>query len=141
MSPLDRLLPFVLQHPLHRMMGVETIDAVDGQASLEIEVTAERVNAAGMFHGGLVYTLCDMACYAALLTQLEDGENATTHDLHVSLLRAARLGDRVRFVGRVLRKGRSLAFLEAEAWQGEQRIARATVTKSILRIGRAAPPP
>lgn len=133
MSPIDRLLPFVLEHPLHRMMGVTAIEASDGQASLEVEVTAERVNAAGMFHGGLVYTLCDMACYAALLTRLQDGENAATHDLHVSLLRAARLGERVRFTGRVLRQGRNLAFMDAEAWSGGQLLARATVTKSILR--------
>lgn len=86
-----------------------------------------------MFHGGVVYTVCDMACYAALLGELADGENAATHDIHVSVMRAARVDDRVRFISRVIRRGRNIAFTEAEARCGEDLLARASVTKSILR--------
>ncbi|MDP3859912.1 MAG: PaaI family thioesterase [Stagnimonas sp.] len=134
MSPLEQYLPMIVQHPLHQAMGVRQIDAADGKASLEVVVGAGMVNPAGMFHGGIVYTLCDMVCYAALVSQLQPGENAATHDLHVSILKAARLGETVRFEGRVLRAGRSVAFMEAVAMQGERLLARATVTKSILRV-------
>lgn len=131
-SSLAQFLPTVIEHPLHRAMGVEAIDAADGQSRIEVSVGAGMVNAAGMFHGGIVYTLCDMACYAALLSVLPEGENAATHDLHVSLMRAARIGDRVCFSGRVIRRGRSIAFMEAEARCRDQLLARATVTKTIL---------
>ena len=137
MKPLDHFLPFLLDNPLHQLMGVRSIHGADGRSSIEVEVGPDMVNAAGMFHGGIVYTLCDMACYVALLGELEEGENAATHDLHVSLMRAAQIGDTVRFTGRILRRGRSVAFLESEAHCGDQLLARATVTKTVLR-NRAA---
>lgn len=133
MSPLDQYLPQMLQHPLHRAMGVRDIRVEPGRAVLEVKVDEQMVNPAGMFHGGIVYTLCDMVCYAALVAQLKPGENAATHDLHVSVMKAARIGDTVRFEGRVLRAGRSVAFMESQALLGDQLLARATVTKSILR--------
>lgn len=132
-TPLDRFLPAVTQHPLHQAMGVTHISALNGEAQLDIVVSDTTTNPAGVFHGGVVYTLCDMACYAALLSVLNDGENAVTHDIHVSMLRAARLGDRVQFSAQVLKRGRSVAFMAAEARNGEELLARATVTKSILR--------
>lgn len=135
MTPLEKLLPLVTQHPLHRAMGVTTIDAADGRAQLEIVVAGDTVNPAGVFHGGVAYCLCDMACYAALLSVLKGDENAVTHDIHVSMLRGARIGDRVRFSARVLKRGRNVAFMEAEAHCGDQLMARATVTKSILGTG------
>lgn len=136
MSALERLLPAMLDHPLHRAMGVERIDVDSDGARIDIVVGAGAVNPAGLFHGGIVYTVCDMACYAALLALLEEGENAATHDIHVSVLRAARAGDCVRFTGRVLRRTRNVAFLEAEARSNGELLARAAVTKSILHPRR-----
>ena len=133
MSALEQFLPYVVGHPQHRAMGVERIEAADGRSRVEIDVAGDMVNAAGMFLGGNVYTICDMACYAALLSELPEGHNAVTHDIHVSLMRGARAGDRVVFTGRVIRRGRSVAFMEAEAHVGDEVMARATVTKSILK--------
>jgi acyl-coenzyme A thioesterase PaaI-like protein len=80
----------------------------------------------------VVYALGDTICLAALLGLLAPGETAVTHDLHVSMLRAARLGDEVRFTGRVIRRGRAIAFMEAVVESGDQLLARITSTKSIL---------
>lgn len=132
-TAVEQLLPFVTSHPLHRAMGVRTIETADGSSTIDVTVEGDMVNAAGMFHGGIVYSLCDMACYSALLTRLQPGENAATHDIHVSLMGAARTGERVRFTGTVLRQGRNVAFMEAHAHCGDRLLARATVTKTILR--------
>ncbi len=137
MSAYDSLISAVLEHPLHRAMGVETIEASAGRSRIELAIGANAVNMAGVLHGGVVYTVCDMACYAALLTLLPEGDYAVTHDIHVSLLRAARLGDRIVFSGRVIKRGRGIAFMEAEAHCGDQLLARATVTKSILKTAAA----
>ena len=120
-------------HPLHRMMGVEKIESVNGSSSIAFTVGDMSVNARGAFHGGVAYTICDMACYSALLGLLNEGENAATHDIHVSLLRAAVRGDRIVTTGKVIKRGRNVAFMEAEMHCGDELIARATVTKSILR--------
>jgi uncharacterized protein (TIGR00369 family) len=120
-------------------MGVKTIHASGGEARIDVTVVKDTTNAAGLFHGGVIYTLCDMACYAALLSLLKDGENAATHDIHVSVLRAGKSGDQVRVTGKVIKHGRSVAFMEAQAHSGDQLLARATVTKSILRSGGGKP--
>ena len=133
MRSIRDVLAAVESHPLHRYIGVETIHAAQGRAHFEITVGSNTVNTYGAFHGGVVYTLCDMACYAALMSELAEGEDAVTHDIHVSLLRAAKIGDRIRFQGKVIKRGRNLGFMESEAYLGEQLIARATVTKSILK--------
>lgn len=127
------ILTSVETHPLHRFMGVDRIDAANGVSSIAIAVGDNTVNARGAFHGGVAYTLCDMACYAALLCELNEGENAATHDIHVSLLRAARRGDRVIASGKVIKRGRNVAFMEATLHCDGELLARATVTKSILR--------
>lgn len=135
MPQLQELLAGIARHPLHRYMGVQTIEAADGVSSIALTISEHAVNARGAFHGGVAYTLCDMACYAALLSELAEGENAATHDIHVSLLRAASLGDRVVVSGKVIKRGRSVAFMEAAIHCEGELIARATVTKSILRAG------
>lgn len=133
MSALEQLLPMVLAHPLHQYIGVDAIDAADGRSRIEIVIGDNTVNPRGAFHGGVAYLLCDMACYAALLSVLAEGENAVTHDLHVSMLRAAKLGDRVVASANVIKRERNIAFMDAALHCGEQLLARATVTKSILR--------
>ena len=133
MRSIRDMLATVESHPLHRYIGVETLHAKQGRSHFEIVVGSNTVNPYGVFHGGVVYTLCDMACYVALLSELASGEDAVTHDIHVSVLRAAKIGDRIRFQGKVIKRGRNLGFMEAEAYLGEQLIARAAVTKSILK--------
>lgn len=133
MSALERFLPHILGHPLHRALGLETIDAGQGRSRFEVLIGPDMVNVAGMFHGGIVYLLADLACFAAVLSELKDDEFAVTHDIHVSMLRAAKLGQRASFEARVLKLGRSVAFMEAQVRCGEELLARATVTKSILR--------
>lgn len=135
MRALERILPLVENHPLHRYLGVEKIHADAGCSRIEIAVGDGAVNPRGAFHGGVAYTLCDMACYTALLSELKDDEDAATHDIHVSVLRAAQRGDRVVATGKVIKRGRNIAFMEAELHCGDRLLARASVTKSILQTG------
>ena len=88
-----------------------------------------------MLHGGVVYTLLDVASFLALLPHLSDDEHAVTHDLTVSLLRPVVADERVDVTGTVLRRGRGVAFMRAEAAVDEQVVAAAQVTKSIVRAG------
>lgn len=133
MRSIREVLTVLESHPLHRFVGVETIHAEQGRAHFGITIDNNTVNSRGAFHGGVLYTLCDMVCYAALMSELAEGEDAVTHDIHVSVMRAAKIGDRIHFQGRVIKHGRNLGFMESEAYLGEQLIARATVTKSILK--------
>jgi len=122
----------VLDHPLHQFLGVADISSEDGQGEIRIKVSEELVNPAGLFHGGVVYVLSDVCAYAGLLNLLSDNEEAVTHDLHVSVLRPAKLGDEVVFRSDVVKRGRQLCFLDVTASVNEKVIATARVTKSII---------
>ena len=119
--------------PLHRFLGMELRDPEDPAAGIWFPVAGPAQNQAAVLHGGVVYTLMDVASFLALVPQLGDDEHAVTHDLTVSLLRPVAADRRVDVVGSVLRRGRAVAFLRAEATVDGEVVAAAQVTKSIVR--------
>jgi uncharacterized protein (TIGR00369 family) len=124
----------VLDIPLNRFLGMELRNPADPAAGVWFPVGSSAQNQAAVLHGGVVTTLLDTACYLALLPQLSDGEHAVTHDLTVSLIRPVAADARVDVVGSVVRRGRTVAFLRAEATVDGEVVAAAQVTKSVVRL-------
>jgi uncharacterized protein (TIGR00369 family) len=104
-----------------RTLGVEVDEAVEGRVKLRVPLRDELRNAAGApLHGGVLSALVDMAVGGALSTMHEQaagGVGQTTLDLNVSFLAAAGDGD-ILAEGRLLRRGRSIAFGEARITDG-----------------------
>ena len=125
----------VLDIPLHRFLGMELRDPAEPSAGIWFPVAGPAQNQAAMLHGGVVYTLLDVASFLALLPHLSDDEHAVTHDLTVSLLRPVSAGRRVDVRGTVLRRGRAVSFMRAEATVEGDIVAAAQVTKSVVRAG------
>ena len=125
----------VLDIPLHRFLGVELLDPADPAAGIWFPVGVPAQNQVRLLHGGVVTALLDVASYLALLPHLADDEHAVTHDQSVSLLRPVSADRRVEVVGTVLRRGRSVAFLRAEATVEGTVVATAQVTKSVVPAG------
>ena len=124
----------VLDIPLNRFLGMQLRDPSDPSAGVWFTVGPAAQNQAGVLHGGVVTTLLDTAAYLGLLPSLADDEHAVTHDLTVSLLRPVAADRRVDVAGTVLRRGRAVAFLRAEATADGQLMATAQVTKSVVRL-------
>lgn len=124
-----------LDVPLHHFLGVELVGQEPGQAVARFQAGPNTLNYAGAMHGGVAYALLDAVCYMALAPLLRRGENAVTHDLHVSVLRPVLPGQEVELRGRVVQKGRSLVFCESQAWAAGRLAATARVTKSLVRLG------
>lgn len=122
----------VLDIPLHRFLGLRLVDDADPAAGVHVEVSEPTLNPAGVLHGGIVTALLDVACYLALLPSLAPGENAVTHDVAASLVRPVARGSLLRIQGQVVRKGRAVAFLRAEASVGDVVVATAQVTKTLV---------
>ncbi|SFF66852.1 PaaI family thioesterase [Blastococcus tunisiensis] len=125
----------VLDIPLHRFLGMQLRDPAEPAAGIWFPVAAPTQNQAAVLHGGVVYTLMDVASFLALLPSLSDEEHAVTHDLTVSLIRPVAADARVDITGSVLRRGRQVAFMRAEATVDGQVVAAAQVTKSVVRLG------
>jgi uncharacterized protein (TIGR00369 family) len=102
-------------------LGVQVDDAGEGWVRLRVPVKDGLRNAAGApVHGGVLSALVDMAVGGALGTTHDNaagGVGQATLDLNVSFLAAAGDGDIVA-EGRLLRRGRSVAFGEARITDG-----------------------
>lgn len=122
----------VLDVPLHRFLGIALADPGRPAAGITLDVGEATLNNAGLLHGGIVSALLDVACYLALLEHLGPEENAVTHDLTVSLMRPVARGRQVALVGQVVRRGRSIVFLRAEATVDGTVVASGQVTKTLL---------
>lgn len=122
----------VLDVPLHRALGLRLLDDADPPVGLAIAVEGLAVNNVGVLHGGVLTALLDVASYLAVLPTLAPEENAVTHDVTASVMRPVAEGEELRVAGTVVRRGRSIAFLRAEAHAGGRIVAAAQVTKSIV---------
>jgi uncharacterized protein (TIGR00369 family) len=104
-----------------RYLGVLVEEAGEGWVRLRVPVKDGLRNAAGApVHGGVLSALVDMAIGGALGTTHDNaggGVGQTTLDLNVSFLAAAGDGDLVA-EGRLLRRGRTIAFGEARISDG-----------------------
>jgi uncharacterized protein (TIGR00369 family) len=110
--------------------------AVDPDAgTIEVSFTAtdQFLNPAGNIQGGFLAAMLDDTLGPAVVATLADGEWAPTTDLHVQFLRPAKPGE-LRGQGRVVRRGRDVAFLSGElrAPDGDL-VATATATAAIRR--------
>ncbi len=104
-----------------RYLGVLVDDAGEGWVRLRVPVKDGLRNAVGApVHGGVLGALVDMAIGGALGTTHDNaggGVGQTTLDMNVSFLAAAGDGDLVA-EGRLLRRGRTIAFGEARISDG-----------------------
>lgn len=127
----DRLKKSI-ELPLHQYLGLKSISSDAGHGGIVLTVNEKLVNSSGILHGGPLYALCDICAYGGLLSLIDDHTEAVTHDIHVSILRPAKLGDIVRFNSEVVKLGKRICFIEVKVTVKDKSIALAKVTKSVL---------
>jgi len=91
-------------------------------------------NPAGLLHGGLLYALCDVAAYCALLSIIDESETGVTHQINVQVLRPVKLRSQIKVEGHVVKRGKSLAFIETKAYVADKLVAMASITKSMIKL-------
>ena len=127
---LERVRARARDNSFWRYLGVEVMEASEGKVRLRVPARDELRNAPGApMHGGVFSALVDMAVGGALSTMHEasaGGVGQTTLDLNVSFMGAG-TGD-VNAEGRILRRGRTIAFGEATITDAAGRL---------LAVGRA----
>ncbi|MFT4977109.1 MAG: hypothetical protein ACI8S6_003014 [Myxococcota bacterium] len=134
----DDILRAMEAFPLHRQFGLQIISAAEGRCEATCTIGPPHLNFGGVVHGGVMYLLLDVCAYCAAVTLLPEGHNATTHDIHVSMMRPTPPGADLRLSATVRKAGRSLYFIDAEATIDGVLVASARVTKSLVLIGPPA---
>jgi uncharacterized protein (TIGR00369 family) len=115
--------------PVARLLGFDLV-AIDPEAgTIEVGFTAreEFLNPAGDVQGGILASMLDDTLGPCLVATLAPEQWAPTLDLQVQFLRPAHLGALLGR-GRVVRRGRSVAFLAGELEQDGAVVATATAT-------------
>ena len=90
--------------------GIEIVEASDGRATAVVQVEARHLNGIGLVHGGVLFTLADMAVAAAAHTR---GRVAVSVSITITYIRAAR-GEALRAVAREVSRNQRLAAYTAD---------------------------
>lgn len=122
--------------PAARTLGWELAGADPDAGTVEVAFDAgERfLNPAGMVQGGFLAAMLDDTLGPALVSTLERGQFAPTADLHVQFLRPAKPG-RLTGRGRVVRRGRTIAFLAAELSDESGAVVAVATATSVIQNG------
>ncbi len=97
---------------LAKLMGIELIDFKIDSCTVGAYVSTNHLNAGGVAHGGLHATMLDTALGGALVSSLNKNEWCATAQLDISYINAAYKGVKLTAIGKVLRRGKTLAHCE-----------------------------
>jgi uncharacterized protein (TIGR00369 family) len=104
----QKKIPFVAH------LKILTEELGEGSAKLSMPVEGHLKNSLGTAHGGVIMSLLDVALCTAARTLHPDSIGVVTIDLSTSFIGGA-TGAKLFAEARVLKDGRSMSFVEAEA--------------------------
>jgi uncharacterized protein (TIGR00369 family) len=102
--------------PALARLGIERTLWEEGRTALRWRVPEERrlTNTAGHLHGGYLCVMADALLGSSLSSTLAPEEAAVNPDFHCHFLERVELGSVLEGEGRLVHRGRSVSFLEAE---------------------------
>ncbi|HVN65019.1 MAG TPA: PaaI family thioesterase [Methanomicrobiales archaeon] len=104
-------------NPFFVLMGIDVDSIGEGIAQLSMKVRPDMQNGVGWMQGGIFTAVADEAMALALYSVVPPGEGIATISETTSFLKGARDG-LVVATGRVVRKGRRVAFTEGDVRKG-----------------------
>jgi uncharacterized protein (TIGR00369 family) len=135
----ERIESKIGKTPAARLLGRRLVcfDPETGVAEVSFEADERFLNSAGMIQGGFVTAMLDETVGPALIATLSDEEWAPTTNIQAQFLAPIFPGP-VTGRGRVVKRGRTIAYLAGELFRSDGRLA-ATATTTV-NIRRDDPP-
>ena len=106
-------------NPFFRLMGIDVVSIGEGNAVLRMEVRPDMLNGVGWLQGGIFTALADEAMALALYSLLSPREGIATISESTSFIQGVRDGVLIA-EGRVIKKGRRIAFAEGDVTLDQQ---------------------
>jgi uncharacterized protein (TIGR00369 family) len=131
MSVFDRFPPPATA----QLLGAELVSESpsDGTIEMAFNPNASMLNPAGVVQGGIVAAMLDDTMGPALISLTGGKVMPSSVDLNVSFIRPVKPG---RVIAKVVNRGRSIVFLEAELFDSDGRLlARSTSSAIPVEIG------
>lgn len=120
--------------PAATTLGWELVAIDPDEGTIEVGFTADGrfVNPMGLVQGGFLAAMLDDTLGPALVATLERGQFAPTADLHVQFLAPAKPG-RLVGRGRVVKRGRDMAFLAGELSDATGMVVAVATATAVIR--------
>lgn len=108
-------------NPFFCLTGIDIVNAEPGIAMLSMPVRPDMHNGVGWLQGGMLVAIADEAMALALYPLLEKNEGIATIAESTSFIKGIRHGI-IHAEARVIKRGRRVAFMEADVWaDGEKK--------------------
>ena len=91
---------------------IRIVDVDDGWAKVELEIHPESLNRWGIPHGGILFTLSDVACGMSILTVR--AEACVTVNGTIDCINAGPTSGKLTAIGKVRKVGGKMAFCDSE---------------------------
>jgi uncharacterized protein (TIGR00369 family) len=109
-------------NPFFCLMGIDIKNVEPGKAVLRMQVRPDMHNGVGWLQGGMLAALADEAMALALYRLLSKNEGIATISESTSFIKGVQDGF-ITAEGRIIRKGRRVAFAEGEVFaEGDERV-------------------
>jgi acyl-coenzyme A thioesterase PaaI-like protein len=118
----------------NKWAGLRMIEMRPGFARLAFTPRDEMLTPWGTLNGGVLNSLVEVSAFYALLPELNPNELPVTNDIFLQHVRPLPNAE-YELTGRLLRRGRTMAWLESTAWVGGKECSFARLTKTLVRQG------
>ena len=129
MSPEEKKRQIDLANSFYgfnRHNGIEIVDVDDGTSVIEVPLRKESNNPLGIAHGGLIFSICDVAAGVAARS---GGRNTVSQDASIYFLSPGVNTTKLTAKGHVIREGGRSGIAESEVFTDDGTlVAKATVT-------------
>ena len=103
-------------NPFAQLLGIRLTGLREGLAVAEMEIKKEYTNPVGTSHGGVLFTLADVAAGAAAASY---GNYAVTVSSEYHYLKSAAEGNTVRAEAKAVKAGRRIIVLSVDVTEAE----------------------
>lgn len=123
--------------PVANLIGFQAKEIAAGRATVTLAAGPQHANPMGTLHGGILCDIADAAMGMAFASTLGPDESFTTVELKINFFRPV-WEAQLKAEGRVVRRGRSLGYVECEITDESGRlVAKAASTCLALRGNEA----
>jgi uncharacterized protein (TIGR00369 family) len=123
---------------LMRTLGGVLESVVPGTVTITCGFADGLTQQHGLFHGGVVASLADVACGYAALSLMPDDREVLTVEFKVQFLKPATT-DRLIAVGQVVQSGRTLTVCEGSVFDVTRTRLLARMTATMISVPAEAP--
>ncbi len=107
-------------NPFFCLTGIDIVCSEPGRAVLTMPVRPDMHNGVGWLQGGMLVAIADEAMALALYPLLGKQEGIATIAESTSFIKGIQ-GGVITAEARIVKKGRRVAFMEAEVWADEEK--------------------